>query len=69
MVTACSDVDESCDQYSTCNVRDPLWRLKGRIVQTLAEFTIAELARDEMAAPLPLQVSSQQAAWISRSEH
>ncbi len=69
MVTACSDEDESCDQYSTCNVRDPLWRLKGRIVQALADFTIAELARDEMAAPLPLQVSGQEVAWLSRSEH
>ena len=33
MVTACSDVDETCDQYSKCTVRDPLWRLKDRIVQ------------------------------------
>lgn len=68
MVTACSDEDESCDQFSTCNVRDPLWKLKGRIVQTLAEFTLDELARDEMAAPLPLSMG-QQAAWSSRSDH
>lgn len=47
MVTACSDIDESCDQYSTCNVRDPLWRLKNRLVRTLSEFTIDELARKE----------------------
>ena len=33
LVTACSDEDESCDQYAKCNVRDPLWRLKDRIVQ------------------------------------
>ena len=46
-VTACSDIDESCEQYSTCNVRDPLWRLKDRIVRTLAEFSIDELARDD----------------------
>src|SRR4051812_33053753 len=23
-VTACSDTDHSCDQYSKCNIRDPL---------------------------------------------
>ncbi len=56
MVTACSDVDESCDQYSTCNVRDPLWRLKDRLVRTLAEFTIDELARADQEERLPLEV-------------
>lgn len=52
-VTACSDAGESCDQYSTCNVRNPLWRLQDRIERTLAEFTIAELARADAPAPLP----------------
>ncbi|MCE2543080.1 MAG: Rrf2 family transcriptional regulator [Acidobacteria bacterium] len=56
MVTACSDIDESCDQYSTCNVRDPLWRLKDRLVRTLAEFTIDELARADQEERLPLEV-------------
>jgi Rrf2 family protein len=57
MVTACSSTDERCDQYSTCNVRDPLWRLKDRIVQALAACTIAELASDqvpEQLIPAPL---------------
>ena len=55
-VTACSDIDESCEQYSTCNVRDPLWRLKDRIVRTLAEFTIDELAREDHEELLPVAV-------------
>ena len=55
-VTACSDIDETCEQYSTCNVRDPLWRLKDRIVRTLAEFTIDELAREENEELLPVEV-------------
>lgn len=45
-VTACSDQDDSCDQYLKCNVRDPLWRLKDRIVETLSSCTLAELATD-----------------------
>jgi Rrf2 family protein len=45
-VTACSDQDQTCDQYSKCNVRDPLWRLKDRIVAALAGCTLAELATD-----------------------
>lgn len=56
LVTACSDVDETCDQYAKCNVRDPLWRLKDRIVQSLAAFTVDELASDEAPDPLPVTV-------------
>ena len=56
LVTACSDEDESCEQYAKCNVRDPLWRLKDRIVQSLAAFTVNELVSDETSGPLPLTV-------------
>lgn len=52
-MTACSEGDETCDQYSRCNVRDPLWRIKNRIVSTLAESTVANLA-EEGAAASPL---------------
>ena len=43
-VTACSEDDHSCDQYSKCNVRDPLWRIKDRIISALAATSVAELA-------------------------
>jgi len=45
-VTACSEVDHSCDQYAKCNIRDPLWRIKDRIVSALAATSVAELAAD-----------------------
>ena len=51
-VTACSDADHSCDQYTKCNIRDPLWRIKDRIVSALAATSVAELAVD-MALPTP----------------
>ena len=50
-VTACSSEEGSCDQYAKCNVRDPLWRLRARILTALDECTIAELATD---APPPV---------------
>jgi Rrf2 family protein len=50
LVTACSADDHSCDQFSKCNVRDPLWRIKDRIVSALASTSVAELAAD-MPAP------------------
>ena len=55
-VTACSDTDHSCDQYSKCNIRDPLWRIKDRIVSALAATSVAELAQ-ELAALPPTDVS------------
>ena len=45
-VTACSEDDQTCDQYSKCNIRDPLWRIKDRIVSALAATSVAELAAD-----------------------
>jgi len=45
-VTACSDTDHSCDQYAKCNIRDPLWRIKDRIVSALAATSLEDLAAD-----------------------
>jgi Rrf2 family protein len=45
-VTACSTDDEQCDQFAKCNVRDPLWRMKERILEALRSCTIAEIAAD-----------------------
>jgi Rrf2 family protein len=45
-VTACSETDDSCEQYSKCNIRDPLWQIKDRIVSALAATTVAGLATD-----------------------
>jgi Rrf2 family protein len=62
-VTACSSDDQACVQYSKCNVRDPLWRIKDRILQSLAGCTLAEIVADEAeaaaaaGAPAPLVFS------------
>ena len=48
-VTACSTDDGQCEQYSKCNVRDPLWRVRERILSALGDCTIAELAADHPA--------------------
>ena len=50
-VTACStDEGGQCEQFSKCNVRDPLYRVRDRILAALGECTIAELAGDVPAA-------------------
>ena len=57
-VTACSEEDHSCDQYAKCKIRDPLWRVKDRIVSALSATSVAELAADipEPAAAVPVAV-------------
>jgi len=42
-VTACSETNHNCDQYSKCNIRDPLWQVKDRILAALAETSVADL--------------------------
>jgi Rrf2 family protein len=54
-MTACSEADESCDQYARCNIRDPLWRIKDRIVASLQTCSIHEMATESLpGAPAPL---------------
>ena len=50
-VTACSDDNHTCDQYSKCSIRDPLWKIRSRIVDALMTVTVAELANDDTPAP------------------
>jgi Rrf2 family protein len=54
-VTACSETNHNCEQYSKCNIRDPLWQIKDRIVSALAATSIAGLATD--LAPVTLAPS------------
>ncbi len=53
-VTACATEEVSCDQYATCSIRDPLWRIKDRIVAALATCSLAEMSTDTMAEPVTL---------------
>ena len=45
-VTACSTDDHNCDQFSKCSIRDPLWKIRSRIVDALNMVSVAELAVD-----------------------
>ena len=50
-VTACSTEEENCDQYSKCSVRDPLWKIKDRIVAALATCSLEEISADLVETP------------------
>ena len=48
-VTACSTENSDCEQYGKCNIRDPLWQIRERIVAALGTVTIAEMANESVA--------------------
>ena len=55
-VTACSTEEENCEQYSKCSVRDPLWKIRERIIVALQTCSITELA-SEAAEPALISIS------------
>ena len=56
-VTVCSSLDDDCDQYATCTIRDPLWRIKDLLVQALTSYTLQAFSVDQ--APLvPISLST-----------
>jgi Rrf2 family protein len=42
-LTACAPDDGRCEQYGTCTVRDPLWRVRDRIFAVLQDVTVADI--------------------------
>ena len=56
-VTACSPDDHRCEQYSKCSIRDPLWKIRGRILDALTTVTVADLTEPEPAPPAASTVS------------
>jgi DNA-binding IscR family transcriptional regulator len=57
-VTACSTEKNDCEQYGKCSIRDPLWRIKERIVTALGTVSLAEMAAegDAPSQPMPMTV-------------
>ena len=56
-VTACSVDDHNCDQYTKCSIRDPLWKIKNRILEALNTVSVAEMAA-ESESPAPVQTQT-----------
>ena len=50
-VTACSTDDHTCDQYTKCSIRDPLWKIKNRILDALNTVSVAEMSQEADAPP------------------
>ena len=55
-ITACGRNDDPCDQYDSCTVRDPLWKVKDRILAVLQATTLAEMGDKEVYVPLTLKL-------------
>jgi Rrf2 family protein len=64
-VTACGTADDLCDQYAKCNVRDPLWRIKDRIVAALESCSIYEMATDVAPELMPVTIVKRSETRVS----
>ena len=56
-VTACSSEAENCGQFAKCSVRDPLWRIKDRILSALSTCSLQEIATDAVPQEPPSPVA------------
>jgi Rrf2 family protein len=52
-VTACSTEAENCGQYAKCSVRDPLWRIKDRILSALSTCSLQEVSAESLPVEEP----------------
>ncbi len=66
-VTACSTDDHACEQYEKCSIRDPLWRLRERILQAMGTVSVAELASDAERAELEQRVVAAPVSIVRRA--
>jgi Rrf2 family protein len=55
-VTSCSTEDNTCEQFGKCSIRDPLWKIRERILTALGTVSLAEMAT-EGEAPQPAPVT------------
>ena len=70
MVTSCTSVDDECEQFATCNIRDPLWRIKDQIVQALTSYSLQALAADESPlVPISLSPRSSEPDALAPTTH
>ena len=56
-VTACSTEKHDCEQFNKCSIRDPLWRIKDRILSALATCSLQEVATESPADEPPTPVA------------
>jgi Rrf2 family protein len=64
-VTACSTEEENCGQYAKCSVRDPLWKIKDRIVSALSDCSLQEIVADPLPEPpIPLAFAGRSSAKL-----
>jgi len=67
-LTACSLADVGCEQFATCTVRDPLWRIRERIVSVLRAITISDVSRHDECHAAPLSIWKEEPVSIGPAQ-
>ncbi len=66
-LTVCGTTDERCEQFSKCNIRDPLHRIRDRIIGALMACTVSELVNDRHDEPVAMPFATGGMAIAGRS--
>jgi Rrf2 family protein len=67
ILTVCGTTEDRCEQFSKCNIRDPLHKIRDRIIGALMACTIAELVADRTDSPTPMPIATGGLAIAGRS--
>jgi Rrf2 family protein len=57
-LTVCGTTEERCEQFAKCNIRDPLHRIRDRIIGALMACTVAELVGGRSDEPVAMPFST-----------
>ena len=68
-LTVCGTTDERCEQFAKCNIRDPLHRIRDRIIGALMACTVSELAGERSDAPVAMPIATGGLAVAGRRMH
>jgi Rrf2 family protein len=68
-LTVCGDTDERCEQFAKCNIKDPLHKIRDRILGALSACTIAELCHDPSPGePVAMPIATGALAVAGRAQ-
>ena len=57
-LTVCGTTEERCEQFAKCNIRDPLHRIRDRIIGALMACTVAELVGERPEDPVAMPIAT-----------
>lgn len=55
-LTRCQDEPASCDQFCTCNIREPVFRIQAQLTKFIHNVRLSAFRRSSHLAGLPIEI-------------